>query len=121
MASDRMRDRVVMSGTYAGSMLIDDRLLINNISDLSDPRTSTRSWSASPCRRRSTPRHATPPMMSHVPLPIVVQATGPEGANVFFLPPTAIDDGNAGATVACAPAPSTTFSMISVRARSQRL
>jgi hypothetical protein len=105
MAVDRARGRVVMSGTYTGSTQIDDRLLVNDIPELDNHQNTFIASFAIP----SPSLDPDPPTMSHVPSPMVVQATSPGGAEVFFMPPTAIEGGDAGATVACHPAPSSTF------------
>jgi outer membrane protein assembly factor BamB len=104
MAIDTLRRQMVMSGTYGGSMQFDDRLLVNNIPEQRDNANTFLATFAIP-----SPTDVTAPTVDHVPSPTVAEATGPDGAEVFFMPPTAIDTGNAGTTVACDPAPSTTF------------
>jgi len=44
-----------------------------------------------------------------VPTRIYTPATSARGAVVFYLPPTAIDEGHAGTNVSCAPRPNTVF------------
>ena len=104
MAIDTSSRRIVMSGTYSGSMLIDDRLLVNNVPEQPSNGNTFLASFAMPSLL-----DVMAPAMSHVPMPTVAEATGPEGAEVFFMRPTAIDTGHAGATVACIPAPSSTF------------
>ncbi len=109
--------RLVAGGTYSGSMQFDDRLLVT---EKPEDRAVVDSFLAS----YTTPAaDVTPPQIgagnndpsgtsfSTVPQPIFVQATGPAGATVFFMPPTAIDSGNAGTSVSCLPRPNTTFSI----------
>jgi hypothetical protein len=98
------KGRAVLSGRFAGSMQVDDRLLVTDIpEELSDLESFIGSF--------ATPSllDTTPPVMSNVPQNIVTEATSSAGAVVFFMPPTAVDDGDAGTSVACVPRPNTTF------------
>jgi hypothetical protein len=108
---------LVMSGTYTGSVQIDDRVLVNRIPEnLGNNFANTYLASFVP----PSPLDLAPPTIgagadqrgfaiSTVPRDFVVQATGPDGALVFFMLPTAIDDGNAGTSVACLPRPNSMF------------
>jgi hypothetical protein len=98
------RGHVVLSGTFAGSMLIDDRLVVNNIPER---RGNGNTFLAS--FRAPLPSDTTPPVLDHLPQNMFIQATSAAGAQVFFMPPTAIDEGYAGVNVSCMPAPNTTF------------
>jgi hypothetical protein len=44
-----------------------------------------------------------------LPSTITVQANSAQGASVFYLQPTAIDDGHAGVSVTCSPPPDSVF------------
>jgi hypothetical protein len=99
-------DRLVTSGAYSGSMLLDGRLLVNTIPE-------QRSFGNSFLASFHTPpaEDHEPPVMARFPNDIVVEATGPTGAQVWYMPPTAEDNGGAGAEVTCTPASSTTYSI----------
>jgi hypothetical protein len=107
--------RILVGGLFSGSMLADDELLVTTVPE--QPRTvdSFLSSFGSP-----SPSDTMPPAIGAgadaagtplftLPSNIVAQATGPSGATIFFMPPTAIDTGNAGTSVKCSPAPNTTF------------
>ena len=116
--------RVVLSGNFSGSMEVDDQLLVTPIPE--DPNT-LNSFVAS--FDGPSPLDTTPPVIgvsvdqtgasiNTVPNTITSQATSSCGAQVFFMPPTAVDNGNPdagapppGATVACSPPPNTIFSI----------
>ena len=114
--------RVVVSGIYGGSIQIDDSLLVTAVPE--DPNTVdpfVASFGG------PSPLDTTPPTIgagvdqtgasiNTVPNTIVAQATSQCGAVVFFMPPTAIDNGDPdagapppGTSVACSPPPNTTF------------
>ena len=104
--------RVVISGQFDGSMLIDDRILINQDPEaLFNPNEYLGAFTP-PC---STPGcDTTPPVVGdmpedYMPAPVVVQATSPAGATVFFVAPTSTDTANSGTNVACSPASGSTF------------
>jgi hypothetical protein len=116
------KGRIIVSGNYSGSMLVDNQLLVTPVPQ--DP-TVIDSFLAS--FGAPSPLLATPPtigvasgpsgaLVATVPQDIVAQATSPAGAVVFFLPPTAIDNGDPtqnapppGTSVFCSPAPNTMF------------
>jgi cysteine-rich repeat protein len=98
------RGRVVLSGTFSGSMLVDDRLLVSHIPEQRAVGNAFLSAFTMP-----SASDVTPPAIDHRPELMTVQATGPLGAKVFFVPPTSTDAGHAGVTVACSPAPDTLF------------
>jgi hypothetical protein len=108
---------IVLSGTYTGSMQVDDRLLVNTIPEgLGNDYANTYLASfVGPSPLDTTPpaigtgADQTGSQVNTVPQNIVAQATSLAGAVVFFMPPTAIDTGNAGTSVACSPPPNTTF------------
>jgi hypothetical protein len=106
---------VIASGTYSGSMQFDDHLLITGVPE--DPSTTDSflaSFNAPSPSDKTAPAIGTTsaapgsPVLT-VPKDITVPATKPDGAVVFFMPPTVIDTGNAGTSVACVPPPNTTF------------
>jgi hypothetical protein len=114
MTLDR-HGRVVVSGNYSGSMQVDDHLLVTGVPEQPAVVDSFVSSFAAP-----SPLDTTPPAIGAgadqngapiftVPRNIVAQATNLAGAIVFFMPPTAIDTGNAGTSVVCSPAPNTAF------------
>ena len=107
--------RVIVSGIYGGSMQLDDRLLMTAVPE--DANTSDAflaSFAAPSLTDTTTPTigaatdQAGLPVLT-VPKDIFAQATSAAGATVFFMPPTAIDTGNAGTSVYCSPPPNTTF------------
>jgi hypothetical protein len=109
---------VVTSGNYSGSMLVDDRLLVTAAPE--DPRiidsflgsfdAPSASDTTSPLIGAVADATGSPiSNMSTVPGDIFLQATSSAGAVVFFMPPTALDSGHAGTSVACSPPPNTKF------------
>jgi hypothetical protein len=104
---------VVVSGVYEGSMEVDDRLLVDKSIDASGA-TFLASF-AQPLTSDNTPpvlgaaQDQTGSPLVTVPEDIVAPATSSAGAVVFYMLPTAIDEGNAGTNVACTPEPNTTF------------
>jgi hypothetical protein len=98
------RGRIVMSGTYAGSMLFDNRLLVSYIPEL---RKTGNTFLAS--FRPPSPADVEPPVQDHVPEPIVLEATSSSGSAGWFMPPTSIDTGYSGTSVTCDPPSSSTF------------
>jgi hypothetical protein len=117
MTPDR-QGRVVMSGNYSGSMQVDDHLLVTAVPEQPGVIDSFLASFTLPSLSDTTaptigvivgvadPADAT---INTVPKHIVSQATSSAGAQVFFMPPTASDTGNAGASVLCSPRPNTTF------------
>ena len=114
MAIDRA-GRVVVSGAYSGSMQVFDRLLVTGVPEQPGVINSFLASFGTP-----SPLDLTAPEIGAattetgspiytVPADIVARATSADGADVFFMPPTAIDSGNAGTSVACFPPPNTTF------------
>jgi hypothetical protein len=108
--------RVVVGGTFGGSMLLNDRLLVTNIPE--DP--AVLSSFIGSLSTPSTSKNIAPFIgggnsdsagntMSTVPQPIFALATSAQGSEIFYMPPTAIEDGNPGVTVSCFPAPNTIF------------
>jgi hypothetical protein len=111
-------DNVVVSGTYTGSMQLDGHLLVNAVPELITNEASNTfvgSFRApSPALDTSPPSIGAATDVAGTPLftvphDIYTEATGPSGAVVFYMPPTAIDDGDLGATVACSQPPNTMF------------
>ncbi len=116
------KDRVLVSGVYGGSMQVDDSLLITAVPE--DPNTVDPFLASF---GGPSPLDTTPPIIgagidqtgasiNTVPNTIIAQATSQCGALVFFMPPTAIDNGDPdagapppGTSVACSPPPNTTF------------
>jgi hypothetical protein len=109
--------RVVVSGQYAGSMQSDDALLVTP-----DPQDDSAQGFDGFLSSFNAPSltDTTPPAIGAgtdqsgaaiftVPNDIFTQATSAAGAVVFFMPPTAIDTGYAGTSVACSPPPNTTY------------
>src|SRR5262249_14015595 len=107
--------RIIVSGNYTGSMEVDDHFLVTPKSESSKAVDSfVSSFGGPPFGDR------TPPDVGHTtddtgtiilttPRDKTLPATGPSGTNVFFMPPTAIDAANSGASVTCVPPPNTTF------------
>jgi len=112
--------RVIVSGSYSGSMQVDDRLLVTDA-----PERPTDVWAFLASFNAPSSDDVTPPAIGDttgtpgqsgppvntVPKHISTQATGPDGATVFFMPPTSIDDGHAGTSVNCSPRPNTKFAI----------
>ena len=111
------QNNVVLSGTYTGSMQVDNRLLINTVPELAtDAAANTYLASFAP----PSANDQTPPVIGAgsepggaaidtMPKPIYMQATSAAGTVVYFTLPTATDAGNAGVTVSCAPPASSLF------------
>jgi hypothetical protein len=109
------QNNVVVSGTYTGSMEVDDRLLIDTVPELvTDQSANTYLASFAP----PSALDQTPPVIgaavdtdgtpiSTIPNPIYMEATSASGTAVYFNLPTATDAG--GVTVSCAPPPNSTF------------
>jgi hypothetical protein len=109
--------RVVMNGGFGGSMEADGILL--QTADTTDPSvvdSFLASFAAPPadtqvpdlgiCTDLADPTNI---VSLTKPADIYVQATSPDGAEVFYMLPTAVDSGNAGVSVYCAPRPNTVF------------
>jgi hypothetical protein len=115
------QNHIVLSGDYGGSMLADGHLLVTPRPELRDIASFLSSVT------EPSPLDTTSPAIGAgsdqsggqlftVPKNIFTEATSQCGANVFFMPPTALDTGNpsagapaAGVNVACSPGPNTTF------------
>jgi hypothetical protein len=98
--------RIVLSGTFAGSMLVDDRLLVSTIPEQEGVINTYLATFGAPALSDDKPPVVT---NAHVPQPMTLEATSAAGAEVFFLPPTAIDAGHAGVNVTCSHAPNRVF------------
>ncbi len=97
--------RVFLTGSYSGSMIVDDTMLVNKIPEqVLNPNAYIASFPA-------PPPSPLPPEIEHVPQTILVEATAANGSKAFFMPPTALDDTGAGVTVNCVPAPNTLLSI----------
>jgi hypothetical protein len=108
------KGHVILGGVYSGSMQLDDVLLVNAAPEKTNNPNMFIGRFAEPADDTTPPEvgvasDETGLRFSTVPEDIVVEATSPQGAVVFFMPPTALDDGNAGTTVACTPRPNTLF------------
>jgi hypothetical protein len=110
--------RVIVSGNYSGSMQVDDKLLVTAVPEQPTVINAFLASFNAPSSDDVTPpaigdTTGTPgqsgPPVNTVPMHISTQATGPDGATVFFMPPTSIDDGHAGTSVICSPRPNTKF------------
>ncbi|HEU4407053.1 MAG TPA: HYR domain-containing protein [Polyangiaceae bacterium] len=99
-------ERVVLSGTFAGSMLVDDRMLVSTIPEQAGVSNTFLAKFGVPKTSDVTPPVVTE---AHVPKPMTLEATGTAGTEVFFLPPTSLDGGNAGVSVQCTPPPNSVF------------
>jgi hypothetical protein len=109
------KGRLLLSGTYAGSMLLDGHLLVSAIPEsLAEVNPFVGSFSI-PSLLDVTPpaigaaKDQIGTSIQTVPKDIFVQATSASGATVFYMPPTAVDADNSGTSVACTPPPNTTF------------
>jgi hypothetical protein len=110
-------NNVVVSGTYTGSMEVDNRLLVDTVPELvTDAAANTYLASFAP----PSALDQTPPVigasvdsdgtpLSTIPRPIYMPAASANGTVVFFTLPTATDGGNAGVTVTCLPPPNSLF------------
>ncbi|HEU4412784.1 MAG TPA: HYR domain-containing protein [Polyangiaceae bacterium] len=98
--------RVVTSGAFAGSMLVDDRLIVSHIPEQGGVSNTFLAAFAPPSASDEAP-----PVVdaSHVPKPMTLEATSAAGVEVFFLPPTSTDAGLAGVSVDCSPPPNSVF------------
>jgi hypothetical protein len=99
--------QIVLAGGYSGSMQVDGRLLVT--ADSEEPTVADSFLASFAEPLPSTPTIGTGSVcqgltFTTVPQDIVVPATSPAGACVFFMPPTTTGD-----TVTCTPAPNTTF------------
>ncbi|MDQ3337944.1 MAG: HYR domain-containing protein [Myxococcota bacterium] len=97
------QNKLVVSGTYSGSLTIDGYFLVN---------TSPQELNVANTYLASIPvavREPTPPTIANIPNTIVKEATSSAGAEVFYNPPTATDPGNDGVTIACTPRPWSVF------------
>jgi hypothetical protein len=108
------RGHLVLSGNYGGSMQTDGRMLVSERPETPVVNTFVSSFDMPSLTdtegARIGVRDDSPdaPALT-VPADTYAQATGPDGAMVFFMPPTAIDDGHAGVNVVCSPAPNNVF------------
>ena len=94
-------DHILLGGNYSGSMQIDDLLLVNTIPEVTNHRNMFLGRFGEP------QPDTTPPVIGVVTQSYVIQATGPDGAEAWYMPPTAIDTGYAGVDVSCYPPPGT--------------
>ena len=107
--------RVVVSGTFGGSMVVDDVMLMTGLTE--DPNTVNpfiASFGGPPPGDNQAPVlgytiDQSGNQLYTLPQDIYVQATKPAGADVFYMLPTVIDDGNAGTSIICLPPPNSTF------------
>jgi hypothetical protein len=110
--------RVVLSGNYSGSMDVLGRLLVTRLPE--QPRvidSFLASFDGPPSNDNDAPvigeilpTTNDPGGIKTVPKPILVQATSAAGAAVYFVLPTARDDGgNMGSSVSCLPNTGSTF------------
>ncbi|HEU4404427.1 MAG TPA: HYR domain-containing protein [Polyangiaceae bacterium] len=101
--------RVVVSGTFSGSMIVNGRPLATPASEQrSVGSTFLASFSVPP------PADQAPPVIvegssPEEPAYAAVEATSAEGARVFFAPPLSTDEGGAGVSVTCTPPPNAIF------------
>jgi hypothetical protein len=107
--------RVIVSGTFGGSLVVDDVMLATNFPvDTFTVNPFIASFGGPP------PGDLQAPDIGHtidqagnaiytVPQNIYAQATSSKGAQVFYMLPTAIDDAHAGTSVVCWPPPNSTF------------
>ena len=97
---------VVVSGTFGGSMQVDDVMLVTGLPEASIHRPPVHGVVRVP-----PPLDNVDPVIGYtidprgeplntVPKNIFVEATSPNGRSVFFMPPTAIDVAHAGTNVA---------------------
>ena len=113
--------RLVMTGEVAGSLQVDGQLLVCSEPEQPSSVDSFLASFAAPSAADQTPPcignigTCSSPSIT-VPSDIVAPATSQCGANVFFMPPTAIDPGDpdvgappAAVQVACSPRPNTIF------------
>jgi hypothetical protein len=107
--------RVVLSGAFSGSMMVDGQFLVNEIPELASNANVYLASFIPPSLADATPPvigvatdHTQAPLRT-VPSDIYTLATSREGAIVLFLEPTATDSNNAGVNVACSPAPNSMF------------
>ncbi len=98
--------RVMMSGSFAGSMLVDDRLLTTHIPEQSGVENTFLAVFGIP-----SPADVTAPIIDQprMPEPIWLEATSAEGASVFYVLPPATDEGNFGVSLDCFPPPDSIF------------
>jgi hypothetical protein len=113
------RGHLLLSGNYTGSMQVDDRLLIGAAPEFilqSYQNTYLASFAQPSTADKTTPvigvaSDQAGSVLNTVPSNIRTEATGPSGAKVFFMPPSAFDSGYSGANVTCSPAPNTMFAL----------
>ena len=107
--------RVVVSGTFGGSMVVDDVLLATSFPvDTFTVNPFIASFGGPPPGDLQAPDIGNTVDQAGnaiytVPQDIYVQATSAKGAQVFYMLPTAIDDAHAGTSVVCWPPPNSTF------------
>jgi hypothetical protein len=116
--------RIVVSGNYSGSMQVDDALLVtpaSQVIDMIDSFVASFDEPSPSPPTIGTRTDWTGAAFTTVPQSIVVPATSPAGACIFFNPPTSIDNGSGvnagpgqaggppGTTVTCNPRPNTVF------------
>ncbi|MBA3499869.1 MAG: HYR domain-containing protein [Deltaproteobacteria bacterium] len=98
------RSHIVMSGSFGGSMLIDGQFVANN-----DPLLLNNEQTFISSFPMPADGDLLAPVFENVPSTVSVQATGPTGAQVWYMPPTALDAN--GATVFCTPKPNTLLAL----------
>jgi HYR domain/Regulator of chromosome condensation (RCC1) repeat len=101
--------RVMMTGTFSGSMMVDDRLLVTHMPE--QPGVENTFLAA--FRIPSAGDDDALPVVNELrmPKPMWLEATGQSGAQVFYVLPSATDGGNFGVSADCSPPPDTTFAI----------
>jgi hypothetical protein len=108
------RGQVNVSGMFAGSMQLDDRMLVSLTPETFHANTFVGSFVEPSLADTTAPvigdgYDQAGTLVHTVPNAITVPATSSAGAAVFFMPPTAIEGSGAGTNVSCVPAPNTIF------------
>ncbi len=106
------RGHVNVSSVFSGSMQVDGRLLISAIPESTQSDGFIGSFAPPPLDilppRIGVAIDERGTQINTIPRTIIVEATSPAGAFVFYMPPTAINDG-ATTNVTCSQAPNTIF------------
>jgi hypothetical protein len=105
---------IVLAGRFSGSMQAGGRVLVNSTPELYTHYNAFATSIATPSPGSTDPEigvidDSASASLGTMPDDMLVQATGPDGAEVFFMPPTAVDDAHNGLNVACDPRPNTMF------------
>lgn len=101
--------KVVVSGTFSGSTIVNGRALISPAPEQRSVGSTFLASFALPKSDDKKKPTIDEGSLPGPPAPGGAEATSADGARVFYVPPLSFDDGGAGVSVTCSPAPNSVF------------